>query len=52
MKYELVNENYNFGIHLILQSNDLLIEDNNLYTFKYMNIDKYNDGWQLSFNHI
>ena len=52
VKYELANEIFNCGIHLILWNNDLLIEDNYLYTFKFVNVDKYNKGLQLSFNHF
>ena len=32
VKYELANEMFNCCIHLILWNNDLLIEDNYLYT--------------------
>ena len=41
-----------FGIHLILWNNDFIIEENYVYIYKFMNVDKYNNGWQLSFNHF
>ena len=37
VKYELANEIFNCGIHLILWNNDLLIKDNYLYTEEYFN---------------
>ncbi len=52
VKYELANEAFNFGIHLILWNNDVLLDDNYLYTFKFVTVDKYNGGWQLSLNHF
>jgi hypothetical protein len=52
VKYELANEAFNFGIHLILWSNDVVLDDNYLYTFKFVAVDKYHGGWQFSFNHF
>jgi hypothetical protein len=52
VNYELANEAFNFGIHLILWSIDIVLDDNYLYTFKFVTVDKYNGGLQLSFNHF
>jgi hypothetical protein len=52
VKYESANEAFNFGIHLILWSNDVVLDDNYLYTFKFVAVDKYHGGWQFSFNHF
>jgi hypothetical protein len=52
VKVELISESYNYGIHLILWSNDVVLDENYLYTFKFITIDKYNNGWQLAFNHF
>ena len=47
-KYEIINEAYDTGIHFLVWSNDLLLDENILYAFKYITVDKYN--WQLSLN--
>ena len=52
VKYELANESFNYGIHLVLWNNDNVLDDTHLYTFKFVTVDKYNGGWQLSFNHF
>ncbi len=43
VKYELAYEAFNF---------DAVLNDNYLYTFKFVTVDKYNGGWQLSVNHF
>ncbi len=43
VKYELAYEAFNF---------DVVLNDNYLYTFKFVTVDKYNGGWQLSVNHF
>ena len=50
VKYELINEKFDTGIHLILWTNDISLDNNTLYLFKYITIDKYNNGWQICFN--
>ena len=50
VKYELTNELFNFGIQLILWSSDIILDYSYLYSFKYVTVEKYNNGWQLSFN--
>jgi hypothetical protein len=50
VKYEIINEVYDTGIHFLVWSNDVILDENTLYVFKYITVDKYNDGWQLSLN--
>ncbi len=52
VKYEITNELHTIGISLIMWSNDVGLDEKCLYNFKFINIDKYNGGWQLSTNHF
>ena len=42
VKYELINEKFDTGIHLILWTNDISLDNNTLYLFKYVTIVFHN----------
>ena len=46
VKSEIINEAYDTGVNFLGKSNDVILDENTLYAFKYITIDKYNDGWQ------
>ena len=50
VKYELINETFNTGIHLILWSDDVVLDENYLYYFKFVCVEMYNNNSQMSFN--
>ena len=52
VKYELINETFNTGIHLILWSDDVVIDENYLYYFKFVCVERYNNNLQMSFNNF
>ena len=50
VKYDLTNESFEVGIYLVFWSNDVVLDENHVYTFKFVSVEKYNNNLQLSYN--